>query len=146
MDQYFKMERAREEIARLNIEITRLATFIRDEEEFLLAYETALSADNPSLAHRLRLSRLQLCQFNDIHVGRLLKLAKQPGFTGTIAPGTCTEASSAPAMPREVESALRTPSTNQYGDEEGEGEGEEQDEDRERAVDAAFAVIGLTDM
>ena len=42
MDQYFKMERAREEIARLNIEIPRLTTYICDEEAFLLQHEESL--------------------------------------------------------------------------------------------------------
>jgi hypothetical protein len=131
---------AREEIARLNVEIPRLATFIRDEEEFLLACETALSISDPSLAQQLHSSRLKLGQFNDIHIGRLLKLAKLPGFTGTIAPGTCIEARSIPAMPRDAESALRMPPHTEYGNEE---EGEEQDEDRDRAVDAAVAVLGV---
>jgi hypothetical protein len=145
MDQYFKMERAREEIARLNVEIPRLATFIHDEEKFLLAHETALTAADPSLAHQLQLSRLKLCRFNDVHVRRLVKLAKRPGFTGTIAPGTCTEASSVPEMPQNVESTLRTAHNNDCENEEEE-EGEEQDEVRHRAVDAALAVIRLTDM
>lgn len=142
MDQYFKMERAREEIARLNVEVARLATFIRDEEEFLLACETALSVSDPSLAHQLHSSRLKLGQFNDIHVSRLLKLAKLPSFTGSIAPGTCAEATLIPAMPRGAESILRTPPHTEYGNEEEE-EGEEQDEDRDRAVDAAVAVLGV---
>jgi hypothetical protein len=145
MDQYFKMERAREEITRLNVEIPRLATFIRDEEAFLLAYETTLSACNPTLAHQLRSSRLKLCRFNDIHVKRLLKLAKLPGFTGTITPGTWTEARTVPVIPQGVESGFRTPPNDEYGNEEEEGR-EEQDEDRDRAVDAAVAVIALSDM
>ena len=39
MDQHFKMERAREKITRLNIEIPRLTIYIRDEEAFLLQRE-----------------------------------------------------------------------------------------------------------
>ena len=40
MDLYFKIERAREEITRLNVEIRRVATYIRDENHFLQYSET----------------------------------------------------------------------------------------------------------
>ncbi|KAG6858456.1 hypothetical protein C0991_002679, partial [Blastosporella zonata] len=39
MDRYFKMERAREEIRRLNIEIKRVITHMQDKEAFLAAKE-----------------------------------------------------------------------------------------------------------
>ena len=75
MDQYFKMERAREEITRLNVEIPRLTTYIRDEEVFLLQQEEILSESNPPLSRQLRLRRLKLIRTNDLHFRRLNKLA-----------------------------------------------------------------------
>jgi hypothetical protein len=39
MDDYFKLLRAKEEILRLNIEIPRLATYMRDEEAYLQVKE-----------------------------------------------------------------------------------------------------------
>jgi hypothetical protein len=60
MDQCFKMERAREEIARLNVEIPRVTTYIRDEEAFLLQQEQILSESDPPLSCQLRMRRLKL--------------------------------------------------------------------------------------
>ena len=60
MDQHFKMEQAREEIARLNIEIPQLTTYIRDKEAFLLQHEESLQDTDPPLSHQLRLRRLKL--------------------------------------------------------------------------------------
>jgi hypothetical protein len=60
MDQHFKMERAREEIVRLNVEVPRLTTYIRDEEAFLLQQEELLSQSDPPLSRQLRLRRLKL--------------------------------------------------------------------------------------
>jgi len=53
MDHHFKMERVKEEIARLNIEIPRLTTYIRDEEAFLLQHEQALLESNPIVSSTL---------------------------------------------------------------------------------------------
>ncbi|KAJ7165247.1 hypothetical protein C8R46DRAFT_900786 [Mycena filopes] len=50
LDKYFKIERAREEIQRCNIEIRRLVTHIRDEREFLLSREAEVRETDPDLA------------------------------------------------------------------------------------------------
>ncbi|KAF8150127.1 hypothetical protein B0H34DRAFT_757442 [Crassisporium funariophilum] len=56
MDQYFKVKHAEEEILHLNVEIPRLATFIRDDEEAsLLAQEAEIRFNNPHLAHQVTL-------------------------------------------------------------------------------------------
>ncbi|KAJ7853198.1 hypothetical protein B0H13DRAFT_1643142 [Mycena leptocephala] len=49
MDTHFKIERAKEEIHRLNIEIRRLVTYIQDERVFLLAKEAEVRETNPQL-------------------------------------------------------------------------------------------------
>ena len=96
MDQHFKLERAREEIARLNVEIPRLSTFIRDKEAFLLRKEEALSTTNAPLARQLQQQRLRLVRLNDQHYRRLSKLASLPGFTGSLIPGVSIEAANTP--------------------------------------------------
>jgi hypothetical protein len=60
MDQHFKMEQAREEIARLNVEIPWLTTYICDKETFLLQHEESLQETDPPLSHQLCLHHLKL--------------------------------------------------------------------------------------
>jgi hypothetical protein len=53
MDGYFKLLRAKEEIVRLNVEIPRLATYMRDEEAYLQLKEKEVKATNPALAYQI---------------------------------------------------------------------------------------------
>jgi hypothetical protein len=65
MDTYFKIQRAKEEINCLNIEIRRLVTYIRDERVFLLAKEAEVRETDPHLAFFIGKYRMQR--------GRLIK-------------------------------------------------------------------------
>ncbi|KAJ7017058.1 hypothetical protein C8F04DRAFT_980139 [Mycena alexandri] len=89
LDQYFRIERAREEITRCNVEIRRLVTYIRDERALLVSVETDLQGTNPGLAWCVRRHRLQREQYNEIHMKRLSTFAMKAGtsFTGTLRPG-----------------------------------------------------------
>jgi hypothetical protein len=138
MDQYFKMERAREEIARLNIETPRLTTYIRDEEAFLLQHEQSLLERDPPLSRQLRLRRLKIIRSNDLHIRRLQKLATLPGFCGTIAPGTALDN----AAVQQADSHSRpTPLEISGMEEYEEDEGDEVDRDTAEAADALCLVI-----
>ncbi|KAG6895726.1 hypothetical protein C0992_013015 [Termitomyces sp. T32_za158] len=88
MDHYFKMERAREEIQRLNIEIKRVVTHMQDEEAFLLAKEVDARSKDAVLAFHIRCYREERTRFYEIHRRRFKKLAQNPHFTGSIVPGT----------------------------------------------------------
>jgi hypothetical protein len=86
IDQHFKMLRADKEIERLNLEIPRLLTYIADEQEFLVYHEEHLRKEgNAVLAHQAH--RLEYGRFDDLHRQRLNKLAKEPGFTASLARG-----------------------------------------------------------
>lgn len=50
IDQFFKLEHAREEIKRLNIEIPRVVTYIRDEDMLLQLKEAEVRGVSPGLA------------------------------------------------------------------------------------------------
>ena len=91
MDQHFKIEQAREEIAWLYVKIPRLTTYIHDEEAFLLQHEESLLESDPPLSCQLCLCHLKLIWFNDLHVHQLQKLASLLGFCGTIAPRTALD-------------------------------------------------------
>lgn len=89
MDTHFKIERAKEEIKRLNIEIQRLVTYIRDEKEFLLRKEAEAKETDPPLAFFVGRYRNRHGRFDDVHIERLKKMVKKLGhrFTGTLKPG-----------------------------------------------------------
>ncbi|KAJ7702182.1 hypothetical protein B0H16DRAFT_1235271, partial [Mycena metata] len=88
MDQHFKLLRADEEITRLNLEIPRLVTHMRDEDTFLIYQERRLvRAGNPALAHQVGVHRMERGRFNTLHMERLVKLSKEPGFTASLVPG-----------------------------------------------------------
>ncbi|KAJ7655525.1 hypothetical protein B0H17DRAFT_1146362 [Mycena rosella] len=72
MDSFFRIERAKEEIPRLNIEIRRLITYIRDERICLLAKEAEIIQTDPHLAHFIRKS---------------MKKKLGSSYTGTLEPG-----------------------------------------------------------
>src|ERR1700722_1773183 len=86
MDLYFKIQRAKEEIERLNIEIPRVVTHIRDERQFLLKKEAEYWESHPILSHQIKLYRMERCRFDAQHMRRFKDIARLPGFTGTITP------------------------------------------------------------
>ncbi|KAF8164215.1 hypothetical protein K438DRAFT_1617700, partial [Mycena galopus ATCC 62051] len=54
LDSYYKLERAREETQRLNIEICHFVTHMNDEETFLVQRESEIKAEDPGLAFFVR--------------------------------------------------------------------------------------------
>jgi hypothetical protein len=88
IDRAFKLERAEEEIARLNIEVPRLATYIRDEDIYLRAKEAELSPSHPALAHQVGIHRMERGRFNAHHLKVLGKIHLLAGYTGPIEFGT----------------------------------------------------------
>ncbi|KAJ7797030.1 hypothetical protein B0H14DRAFT_3093237 [Mycena olivaceomarginata] len=101
MDTYFKIERAREELVRLNTEIRRTMTWIRDEGHFLRGRELSLRStegktpeqaeEDLLLAVQMKLYREQRGRFDDDHRDNFRSLAKLKGFTGSISPGIAVE-------------------------------------------------------
>ncbi|KAJ6447962.1 hypothetical protein C8R45DRAFT_765319, partial [Mycena sanguinolenta] len=81
MEQHYKLLHATEEIQRLNIEIRRFVTYMRDEDDFLAREEGSLrEEEEPGLAHQVRLLRSERRRFTAVHMERLTKLSKLPGF------------------------------------------------------------------
>lgn len=91
MDTYFKMCRAREEIHRLNVEIQRLATYLHDEDHYLLECEKKLQNLHPALAHQVGLHRRIRARFMAHHYRRLDEISALDGFTGSIERGESIE-------------------------------------------------------
>ena len=149
IDQAFKLERAEEEVARLNIEIPRLATYIWDEEVCLRAKEIELSHSHPALARQVGIHRMERARFNTHHLNVLGKIYLLPGYTGAVGFGThAAEAPAAdtsedyqePALPP---AAVTTPSHDE--DLEEELDEEQAGEDEEEAVfGAVFSVLDMS--
>ncbi|KAF8212965.1 hypothetical protein K438DRAFT_1566472 [Mycena galopus ATCC 62051] len=117
MDRYFKILRAREEIKRLNVEIPRVVTWIRDEYKVLRRKEQELEVEADKTEEQVETDRglaLQVCRyrgqrgrFDDDHMRRFWALAKEPGFTGSLVPGKALEVSAAQREVREAERVAR---------------------------------------
>ncbi|KAJ7016960.1 hypothetical protein C8F04DRAFT_1215277 [Mycena alexandri] len=99
MDQHFKLLRADEEIARLNLEIPRLVTHMADEDAFLIYHERRLIREgSPALGHQVGVHRMERGRFNTLHMERLVKLSKEPGFTASLTPVPIAEDVEMPDM------------------------------------------------
>lgn len=155
LDEYFKIERAHEEIQRLNIEIRRFITYMQDEEVYLKKKEDLLLEADGALAHQISCLRERLQRCNEQHRHKLHRLASLPGFTGTLQPGIskengtgsldhsqevmggnmeaceddCLEGSNRGAEATTCEDSSMDEHTDVHGDVESGGEDDEDDED-----------------
>jgi hypothetical protein len=88
MDKHFDLLRADEELVRLDIEIKRLITHMRDEDLFLRWKEDVIrEGGDEALAFQVAQYRMERGRFDDVHMVRLVRLSKEPGFTASLAPG-----------------------------------------------------------
>ncbi|KAJ7081091.1 hypothetical protein C8R43DRAFT_965631 [Mycena crocata] len=141
MDRYFKTLRAREEIRRLNVEIPRVITWIRDENHVLRTRERDLREtdgkteteieNDVGMAVQIRLYRERRGRFDAQHMRRFWALAKIPGFTGSLVPGFSVERRAA-----EREAAAARVATE--GEESGREADNEMDVDQ-RVVDSTMS-------
>jgi hypothetical protein len=82
MDNYFKLILAQEEICRLNIETSRLATFIRDEDAYLCSMESNLQLTDAALAYQIQIHRMENSRFIQHHMEILNKIVQLNGYSG----------------------------------------------------------------
>ncbi|KAJ7734258.1 hypothetical protein B0H16DRAFT_1664996 [Mycena metata] len=88
LDLYFQLLRAEEERVRLNVEIKRWVTWMKEERDFLQYHECRLKEEGQAArALQVRKYRILQGRFYGLHQDRLLKLSRLPGFTGSIEPG-----------------------------------------------------------
>ncbi|KAJ7855762.1 hypothetical protein B0H14DRAFT_3448862 [Mycena olivaceomarginata] len=153
MDQHYKLLRAEEEIARLNVEIPCLITYMVDEERFLVYHKGRLQAEGkPALAHQVKVQRVDRARFNSVHMERLTKLSKEEGFTASLSPGVCISkermtpgAASSDGEDVEMQAAYQRPVTvPPLQDEEDESNDEDADINVEAIADAFEAIVRIT--
>ncbi|KAJ7828578.1 hypothetical protein B0H14DRAFT_3088219 [Mycena olivaceomarginata] len=137
MDTHFKILRAKEEIQRLNIEIRRLVTYIRDERDFLVAKEEEIRETDPDLAFFVHRYRMERGRFDDTHMKRLRKLQAtyKERFTGTLEPGAQRE-----ALEAEMHRVLAGGGGEDDGWETDDGDEEEEEEELARAIETVVVL------
>jgi hypothetical protein len=146
IDQAFKLERAEEEVARLNIEVPRLATYIRDEDRCLREREVEMSHSQPALAHQVGIHRMERARFNAHHLKVLGKIYVLDGYTGPVGCGTRVE--EAPAAQEDPKEQDLPPAAGAslIHEEDCEEELEEEQAGEEEEVAVLGAVFTLLNM
>ncbi|KAJ7826212.1 hypothetical protein B0H14DRAFT_2368292, partial [Mycena olivaceomarginata] len=162
MNRYFKILRAREEICRLNVEIPRVVTWIRDENRVLHRKEAELSSaegkteeeadTDQGMAVQVRLYRERRGRFDDTHMRRFWALAKTPGFTGSVMLGVSMEMRAAQREARAAAQVQRQAAVRRAngGVSESDGSdeemvGEEEDEEEGIVIDPGAGDEGEED-
>jgi hypothetical protein len=87
MDAYFKLQRAHEEITCVQIEASRLLTYIEEEESFLHAHIKRLLSEDSTLAYQVQQSLALLSSINGRHRIHLRTLMSLDGYSGKISIG-----------------------------------------------------------
>ncbi|KAF7330710.1 hypothetical protein MSAN_02446700 [Mycena sanguinolenta] len=145
MDKYFKILRAKEEIQRLNIEIKRVVTWIKDEDCFLQKKEAEHQATDPLLAVQISRYRQRRTCSDDNHMRRFWALAKTPGFTGSLVPGVSVERKEARQVAREVRqqegTEVEAEQGNQWTAAEGDGWEDDDDEGEEAEQEVVSTLL-----
>lgn len=151
---YFGIKRAREEIVRLNVEITRLLTFMLDTH---VDYHHAIqryTTEDPPLASSLTQQWQYEERINESVVRKLIQTSQLRGFTGTLSIGSRIGRDTAlnrgvllPYWASLIQSTSATSSGGESGDLTAHGDGEERaigiDEDdipRELDIDTDLVV------
>ena len=141
MDLYFKMSRAEEEILRLNVEVRRVVTYLRDEEHFLQESINLVPDSHSALAHQIDVYRRVCARYRAHHLQQLAAIAALPGFSGTIVPGrslkTCAGDSAEVidvCLPRIMVSDLPTNPSDDASDLQAEEDDDSKDEEDSGAL------------
>jgi hypothetical protein len=156
MDLSFKMCWAWEEISRLDVEVHRLVTYIRDEDSYLRACEDQLKITSPALTHQIAIYWNTRGRFNARHLKCLRDISELPGFSGTLVPGLSAhtglgESASVPdaRIPTNMPTnhiPLHKPSSHVASDTQEDLEEEEEEEEEKEEEVAEEASRSLQDI
>ncbi|KAG2114526.1 hypothetical protein DEU56DRAFT_933756 [Suillus clintonianus] len=137
---YFKLQRAREEIQRLNIEIRRLRTAIHDEELTVNATINSLLVSNKPVGLELQRQWRSRAAINAAHLFRLDRIMSQAGFSGKRGLGTRLNGTSS----HEPERMMAT-STISTTDEQSGGDNLEHEEQEQNVEDFADFLASVVE-
>jgi hypothetical protein len=147
---HFQITRAREEIHRLNIEIHRQVTYMRDQYLLYLATANRLKTENPNLAAYVNKEAVYLDTIFTYITFYLVKTKKLPGFSGTLEPGV-REGTSPPApveQPQWLKTLQGNMADNEYPSSEDpardNAEGAEEDVNEDTIMDLMENIVSTT--
>jgi hypothetical protein len=97
-----KLKRAKEEIQRLDIEIRRVVTYMKDERESLLAKEAEILQEDPTLAFFIGKYRWQRGQYDKTHMKCFYAIRQKLGSrcTADLMPREQADPTSASPSPK----------------------------------------------
>ncbi|HEV7736205.1 MAG TPA: hypothetical protein VGO47_02385 [Chlamydiales bacterium] len=84
---YFKIQRAKEEVIRLNVEVRRLQTYMRNEERFLEQQVEELRTGDLELPLQLQSKLTHFRALNKVHYNRIRQIHKLAIFSGVVTCG-----------------------------------------------------------
>ncbi|KAG1853525.1 hypothetical protein F4604DRAFT_1686334 [Suillus subluteus] len=80
---FFKIQRAREEIQRLNVEVARLSAWVDHEDAHLKSTFKSLVESDPTLLHEISCMYEERRRVNDVHRKRIQAIRDLPGYCGS---------------------------------------------------------------
>ena len=96
-NKFFKVERAKEEVRRCNVEVARLQAWVDAEDTVMSRAVAAHEGSDPAFAAHLRVLQMQRRHVNDHLRSRLNQIYKLPGYSGHRPPVTTSFTSPAPS-------------------------------------------------
>lgn len=84
---YFRLQRAREEMERVKVEVKRLTTYMRDFKLHAERISSTLEEENRLLAHQFMKRCRHRTSLDNVHIARLMELKLNHGLTGLLTPG-----------------------------------------------------------
>jgi hypothetical protein len=144
MDGYFKLLRADEEILRLNVEIPRFLTFIRDEDTYLVSKGKEVALTDPALAYQIHLLHNSFNRFTPSHIKTLKAIGQLPGFSGSLSFGVHIQEPYIPAPPSlspPLSPSEETAFEEHVVDVEEDLEEEQAGEDEDQTIMGAYCTI-----
>ena len=96
-NKFFKVEHAKEEIRRCNVEVARLQAWVDAEDVVMSRAVAAHEGSNPAFAAHLRVLQIQRRHVNDHLRSRLDQIYKLPGYSGRRPPVAASSTSPTPS-------------------------------------------------
>ncbi|KAG1745399.1 uncharacterized protein EDB91DRAFT_1049934, partial [Suillus paluster] len=80
---FFKIQRAHEEVRRLNVEVARLSAWVDHEDAHFKATIESLVKSDPTLSHEISCMYEERRRVNDVHRRRIHAISELPGYSGS---------------------------------------------------------------
>ncbi|KAG1870917.1 hypothetical protein F4604DRAFT_1881226 [Suillus subluteus] len=100
---YFDVQCSKEELTRCNVEIVRLLTKMRDDEEDYAMSISMLQSTDPPLAAELDRRWTYLCNVNTGHHSRIRQIQQLAGYTGSFSPVQPSNSAAHGSMHQEIQ-------------------------------------------